>query len=53
MYKELIDAYLEGKENEMLEDLKALICIDSQSLVRCRESRSGKALHGRWRWGRS
>lgn len=30
MYKELIDAYLEGKENEMLEDLKALIRIDSQ-----------------------
>ncbi|MDD2958198.1 MAG: Sapep family Mn(2+)-dependent dipeptidase [Lachnospiraceae bacterium] len=30
MYKEQIDAYLDGKKEEMLEDLKALVRIDSR-----------------------
>ena len=30
MYQELIDAYIDGKQKEMLEDLKELVRIDSQ-----------------------
>ena len=46
MYREKIDAYIDSKKDEMIEDLKTLVRIDSQCDRRFRDAGEGAGYSG-------